>query len=111
MHELGITRNIVAIVAAAAEGRRVRRVRLDVGQLSGVMADAIEFCFEIVAKGTPLDGAVLDIRRVKGLAQCRECGARFATDTLYQRCGCGSSAIDRLAGEELKIRDMEMEVA
>ena len=30
MHELGITRNIVAIAADAAAGHRVRRITLDV---------------------------------------------------------------------------------
>jgi Zn finger protein HypA/HybF involved in hydrogenase expression len=43
MHELGITRNIVAIVADAANGRRVRCVTLEIGKLSGVMKDAIAF--------------------------------------------------------------------
>ncbi|MFX9216735.1 hydrogenase maturation nickel metallochaperone HypA, partial [Acinetobacter baumannii] len=54
MHELGISRNIVAIVGDAAKGRRVRRVTLEIGKLSGVMADAIVFCFETVAQGTAL---------------------------------------------------------
>ncbi len=109
MHELGLASNIVAIVADAAKGRKVRRVRLDVGEMSGVMAEAIEFCFDVVAKGTPLDGAILDIRRIKGFGECRDCGARFETNSLYQSCACGSINIDRLAGEELNIKEMELE--
>ena len=66
MHELGITRNIVKIVEEAAKGRRVKRVTLDVGQFSGVMPDAILFCFDIVAKGTLLDGALHDIQKIAG---------------------------------------------
>ncbi len=62
MHELGITRNIVAIVAEAAKGRPVRRVTLEIGKLSGVMSEAIAFCFDVVAQGTPLEGAALEIR-------------------------------------------------
>jgi hydrogenase nickel incorporation protein HypA/HybF len=61
MHELGITRNIVAIVADAAHGRRVVRITLEVGALAGVMTEAIAFCFDVVAKGTAVEGAVLDI--------------------------------------------------
>jgi Zn finger protein HypA/HybF involved in hydrogenase expression len=49
MHELAITRNIVAIVGEAARGRRVTRVTLEIGKLSGVMADAVAFCFDMVA--------------------------------------------------------------
>jgi hydrogenase nickel incorporation protein HypA/HybF len=61
MHELGITRNIVAIVGEAARGRRVTRVTLHVGQLAGVEPRAIAFCFDVVARGTPVEGAALDI--------------------------------------------------
>ena len=66
MHELGISRNIVAIVADAARGRRVRRITLEIGALSGVVPEAIEFAFDLAAEGTPAAGAVLDIRRLAG---------------------------------------------
>jgi hydrogenase nickel incorporation protein HypA/HybF len=111
MHELGITRNIVAIVAEAANGRRVARVTLEVGKLSGVMAGAIAFCFEVVAEGTALAGATLDIREVDGHARCLACGAEFAAATLYAPCACGSRRISLLRGEELKIKTMELEEA
>ncbi|ODR98202.1 hydrogenase nickel incorporation protein HypA [Methyloceanibacter superfactus] len=111
MHELGITRNIVAIVADAAKGRKVRRVTLEVGELSGVMTDAIAFCFDVVAQGTALEGATLDIRTVRGRARCTSCGSEFATATLYTPCACGSHRIERLAGEELNIKTMELEEA
>ena len=111
MHELGITRNIVAIVSDAAQGRKVRRVTLEVGALSGVMADAIAFCFDVVAAGTVLEGAALEIREVEGRGRCRSCGVEFVTTTLYQPCGCGSRQIERIAGEELKVKTMELEEA
>jgi hydrogenase nickel incorporation protein HypA/HybF len=66
MHELGITRNIVAIVGEAARGRRVVRITLEIGAKAGVEARAIAFCFDVVARGTPADGAVLDIVRLAG---------------------------------------------
>lgn len=111
MHELGITRNIVAIVAEAAKGRRVTRVTLDIGALSGVMPDAVAFCFDVVSKGTCLDGAVLDLNRIDGRCRCRSCGREFESPTLYTPCPCGGRDAQRLAGEELKIRTMELEEA
>lgn len=111
MHELGITRNIVAIVSEAAAGRRVRRVTLEVGQLSGVMADAIRFCFDIVAEGTVVQGAALDILEPAGRARCRRCGDEFAAATLWAACPCGSRDVVRLHGEELSVKSMELEEA
>ena len=109
MHELGIVRNIVAIVGDAAKGRKVRRVTLDVGKLSGVMSDAITFCFETVAQGTMLEGAILEIRQIEGRARCKSCGCEFAADTLFTPCSCGSRQFTRLQGEELNIKSMELE--
>jgi hydrogenase nickel incorporation protein HypA/HybF len=111
VHELSITRNIVAIVADRAQGRKVRRVTLEVGKLSGVMTDAIAFCFDIVTQGTMLEGAVLDITVVEGRARCVECGKVFGVPTLYAACVCGSRRLHRLQGEELKIKTMELEEA
>jgi hydrogenase nickel incorporation protein HypA/HybF len=110
MHELGIVRNIVAIVGDAANGRRVRRVTLEVGKLTGVMTDAILFCFETVAQGTLLEGAALEIRQIEGRARCRNCGLEFAAATLFTPCACGSRQNQRLRGEELNIKSMELEV-
>jgi hydrogenase nickel incorporation protein HypA/HybF len=111
MHGLGITRNIVAIVSDAAKGRKVRRVTLEVGELSGVMTDAIVFCFDVVAQGTVLEGAELDILTIRGRARCSCCGAEFAIATLYTPCACGSRQLERVQGEELNIKTMELEEA
>lgn len=111
MHELGITRNIVAIVSDAAKGRKVRRVTLEVGALSGVMADAIAFCFDVVTQGTVLEGAALDIKTIPGRARCGSCGAEFVTETLYTPCACGSRQLEQLQGDELNIKTMELEEA
>ena len=66
MHELGITRNIVAIVGEAARGRRVTRITLAVGALAGVEPRAIAFCFDVVARGTAVEGATLEFVPLSG---------------------------------------------
>jgi hydrogenase nickel incorporation protein HypA/HybF len=111
MHELAITRNIVAIVSEAAGDHRVRCVTLDVGRLSGVMPDAIAFCFEAAAEGTVLEGARLEIRLIDGRGQCEDCGSEFSTETIFAPCPCGSRRVVRLAGEELMVKTMELEEA
>ncbi|MDX1425943.1 MAG: hydrogenase maturation nickel metallochaperone HypA [Kiloniellales bacterium] len=111
MHEMGITRNIVSIVSERARPRKVLRVRLEIGRLSAVMPDAIRFCFDVISKGTLLDGAELEIVEIPGRARCRACGEEIALETLFARCPCGSRALERLAGEELNIKEMELEAA
>lgn len=66
MHELGITRNIIAIVSEQAGEQRVIRIRLAIGRLSAVMPEAIRFCFDVCAQNTPLEGALLEIDQPPG---------------------------------------------
>src|SRR5207237_269762 len=61
MHELAITEGVVEAVTERTGRAPVTSVRLRVGRLSGVVPDAMRFCFELVTAGTPLAGAVLEI--------------------------------------------------
>jgi hydrogenase nickel incorporation protein HypA/HybF len=109
MHELGITQNIVAIVSENAQGAKVTRIVLEIGELSAILPDAIEFCFDICTQGTVLAGAILEIRKIPGLAKCRDCGAEIHLDKPFGVCSCGSVQLDLIAGEELKIKEIELE--
>ncbi|MBW4559060.1 MAG: hydrogenase maturation nickel metallochaperone HypA [Trichormus sp. ATA11-4-KO1] len=109
MHELGITQNIVAIVSEHAQGSKVRRVVLEIGLLSAILPDAIQFCFDICTQGTVLAGAILEIKEIPGLAKCRQCGAEVTLDKPFGICNCGSWQLDLIAGEELKIKEIEIE--
>ncbi|WP_455387716.1 hydrogenase maturation nickel metallochaperone HypA/HybF [Petrachloros mirabilis] len=106
MHELSITRNIVAIVSERANGAKVVRVTLEVGKLSAVIPDAIRFCFDVVAQGTVLEGARLEVIEVPGRGRCRVCGLEVELRQLVEHCACGSSDFERLTGEELTIKQM-----
>lgn len=108
MHELSITRNVVAICSERANGARVQSVTLVIGRLSGVMSDAVRFCFDICARGTPVEGARLEIIETPGRARCRVCGGEVELPMLVGRCGCGSSDLQLLSGDELKVREMEV---
>lgn len=110
MHELSITRNVIAIVSEHAGGQRVRRVRLEIGRLSAVLPDAVRFCFDICAQGTPVEGATLEIVQTPGRGRCSECGGEVALDIPVGSCpSCGATSLRVIAGEELKIKEMEVE--
>jgi hydrogenase nickel incorporation protein HypA/HybF len=110
MHELSITRSVVAIVSERAAGQRVTRVRLEIGKLSAVLPDAIRFCFAICAQDTPAAGAALEIDEMPGRAQCNECGAQVELMALVGQCPvCATSNIRLTGGQELTIKEMEVE--
>lgn len=110
LHELSITRNLVAIVSEQAKGQRVRRVWLEIGDRSAVMPDAVRFCFDVVAKGTVLEGAALDILAVAAGIQCEACGVYTELSSQLDHCiHCGSPRLRQRSGEELNIKAMEVE--
>ena len=111
MHELSITCNIVELVAETAKGRKVHRVTVEIGQLSGVIPDSIAFWFPEVARGTEVEEASLEIREVAALARCENCGVEFSTPSMLTICPCGSFQFKRLRGEELNLKSIELEEA
>jgi hydrogenase nickel incorporation protein HypA/HybF len=83
-------------------------LRLSVGRLSGVVPDALRFCFELVAEGTPLEGADLVIEEPAGRARCASCGADSEIEDLVLLCPCGSADVAVTAGRDLLVRSVEV---
>ena len=113
MHELGITQSIVEIAEQTARGQhanKVLSVTIEIGELSGVIPDAVEFCFEACTQETLLEGSRLIINKIPGLAKCDECNAEARIDNMTFSCpACGSYSLQRLQGEELNIKEVEIE--
>ncbi len=108
MHELAITQGVVDVVTARTGEVPVASVRLRVGRLSGVVPDAMRFCFELVTAGTPLEGAALEIERPEGRARCRSCAQEFVLPDPVLLCPCGSADVEVVAGRELQVMSVEV---
>jgi hydrogenase nickel incorporation protein HypA/HybF len=103
VHELAIVEGVVDAVAERLPGAQVTCVRLEIGALSGVVADSVRFCFELATEGTALQGARLEITEPAGECGCRVCGLTFQLDGPVMACPCGSADVRVLAGQELRI--------
>jgi hydrogenase nickel incorporation protein HypA/HybF len=113
LHELGITQSIVEIALRTAAGQNakiIHSVTLEVGSLAGVVPAALQFCYEACSKETLLEGSRLIIDEVPAQARCRNCATDYPLPDLLTCCpGCGSVASDLLCGEELRIKEMEVD--
>jgi hydrogenase nickel incorporation protein HypA/HybF len=109
MHELAITEGVVAtVIERLPEAPRVTCVRLEIGALSGVVADSVRFCFDMVTEGTPLEGAALEIMQPPGRCLCRSCGAEFGPDWPIMLCDCGSADVRVISGQDLTIVSVDV---
>jgi hydrogenase nickel incorporation protein HypA/HybF len=110
LHELAIAESVVEISSRHADGRQVTKVYLKVGHLRQVVPSALAFSFELVAQGTPVEGAELEIREVPATGQCRACATESRLESFPLQCGtCGGFDLELIAGEELYVESLEME--
>jgi hydrogenase nickel incorporation protein HypA/HybF len=108
MHELSITQGFVDAVLDRTGERTVTAVNLTIGPLSGVMADAVRFCFDVATAGTPLAGARLQIVEPQGRGRCRSCQDEFTLSDFILLCPCGSADVEVLSGRELMLMSVEV---
>jgi len=108
VHELAITESVIEAVTERFGDAKVVRVLLEIGKLSGVVPDAVRFCFDIAADGTSLGGAMLEIMETPGRARCRVCGGQIEIDGPIALCTCGSANLEFTGGTELRIKEVEV---
>jgi hydrogenase nickel incorporation protein HypA/HybF len=108
VHELAITEGLVDAVTERLPGQRVTCVRLEIGALSGVVADSVRFCFDLVTEGTDLEGAALEISQSPAECHCRVCGGDFEPDGPLAMCPCGSAEVTVLTGQDFKITSVQV---
>lgn len=109
MHELAITESVVEGVLECVGTARVVRLVLEIGALTAVVPDAIRFCFELCARDTPCEDAILDVVVVGGHGVCLTCDAERDVPELASPCPCGSLSVRITRGQELRVREVEVE--
>ncbi|QXE33100.1 hydrogenase maturation nickel metallochaperone HypA [Streptomyces sp. GMY02] len=113
MHELSIAAAVVAQVEDAVRtngGARVTSLRLRIGELAGVVPEALRFSFGLASEGTVLAGARLELDTVPGRARCDGCGRDYAVGMppLLWCDGCARPLAELLSGRELEIAEVAL---
>ncbi|WP_030740997.1 hydrogenase maturation nickel metallochaperone HypA [Streptomyces sp. NRRL F-5135] len=113
MHELSIA---TAIVDRAAEVARehgaagVSSVTVRLGELAGVVPDALTFSFEVAREGTALATAALVVETVTARAYCEPCAAEFPVGMppLFWCPRCEQPSTALRGGRELEVVRVEL---
>lgn len=113
MHEMALCESIRSTIEEQArrlDFTRVARVSLEIGPLAGVEIEALRFGFDVVMRGSVAEGALLDIVEPPAEAWCMACGKTVPITARYDPCGtCGSHQLQVTAGEELRIKELEVD--
>lgn len=108
MHELGIAMQIAELATERAGRAKVRRVVVEVGRLTAVLPDALAFAWDAATEESELAGCALEIVHMPGRGRCRACGVEQELTMPFGRCTCGRTDLELIAGEELRIRELEV---
>jgi hydrogenase nickel incorporation protein HypA/HybF len=120
MHEASAAEALVKIVSREARERglaeardyRVSRIGLVVGEATGYMRESLEFYVAASARGTPAEGAALDISYVKPRLRCPSCGLEFERRRFTFECpSCGEQGVMTKAGREFYVDSIEIRPA
>ena len=100
--------SVVDAVVDRLGDQRVAIVRLEIGELAGVVIDAMRFSFDVAVQGMSLADAKLDIVKVGGVARCNACGIESPMHSFATPCLCGSFDRELVQGHELRLVEVEV---
>jgi hydrogenase nickel incorporation protein HypA/HybF len=113
MHELSLAHSILSIAENAVSGNpgaRITGVGLQVGELSSIEIESLEFAFSVIKSGSILENAALHIDIVKGEAECMDCKNIFPISSFATCCPtCNCYSVKILRGREMRVLHLEME--
>ena len=112
MHEMSLAEGVLGLVQDAARVHgfdAVRTVRVEIGRLAAVETEALRFAFDVVARGTVAEGALLDIIDVPGAAWCMRCGDTVPINERGDACPrCGGYQLQLGAGTGMRVKELEI---
>ena len=112
MNEVGLMRSAIALATeqVKAKGRRkIHKMELNVGELSGVVPDALMFAFDVVSEGTVAEGADLKLTTVPTLCYCTHCRREFYPMSWIYACPyCQHLSNDVREGKNLELVSLEI---
>ena len=112
MHELSLAQNIVDIVqqhVPTGQATSITTIKLRVGEMSGVVADSLDFCFTAITSSTPLGSAKLQIEHIPFTLRCSVCANSFTSEFGTVLCPtCGNENTEVVGGTEMQIVEIEL---
>ena len=121
MHEVSVVSSMVDAILRELENydvEKVEAVNVLIGDLTSLGAEQLEFAYEIVTRGTVLEGSKFNIEREEVRVRCKTCGYEGPADSLESdyldhsipviacpKCGGG---VDITAGQACRVRDLDI---
>ncbi len=89
---------------------KVTKIKLVIGENSGFDPEAVKMNIELAAEGTMCEDAEVEVRFVRTMLKCPNCGEMFPRKPFHYECPhCGTEGIPTDIGKEMGIDGFECE--
>ncbi len=113
MHELAVTESLLKTAneyALKNDAKKVTRLNLVIGDLSGIIDDSVQFYWDMISEGTICSHAELKIEKKPARFRCQACQHEFNMDDNLTPCPlCQSMNIRVIEGDEFLLKSIEIE--
>ena len=110
MHEYSVIQSLVDSVEAQVAqhpGAIVKRLRVSIGELSGVDTTLLASAYEVFRGGTVCEEALLEIVPVKARWTCKTCGREIPRGEVLRCSSCDAEA-KLTSGDEIVLEQVEL---
>ncbi len=112
MHEIGLMQETINMALDHAKNQNAHKIhslKMRVGDLSGVIPEALQFAFDVMINDTIAQGAKLYIETIPVTCYCLNCQTNFQPDDIIYQCPhCDNLSTKILTGKELELTSLEV---
>ncbi|MDM7920687.1 MAG: hydrogenase maturation nickel metallochaperone HypA [Pyrinomonadaceae bacterium] len=113
MHEMSIAQSVLDIAFGEMEknaAKEIRKIKLSIGEFSGVVREALDFAFDVLKPGTAAGDAEIEIEVVPLSVVCPACGPIETTlGDLNFVCPHCDAAVRLTGGREMRVDYLELD--
>lgn len=110
---MSIAQSVLDIAFREMEKRaagRVQRIKITIGEFSGVVKDALEFAFDVLKPDTPASGAEIEIEVIPLTAECADCGpVACRLNDLNLFCPTCEATLTIIGGRDMRVEYLDID--
>jgi hydrogenase nickel incorporation protein HypA/HybF len=112
MHESSVTDAMLALAlekAGEAGAKKITRINLILGELSGIVPECVQFYFNMISRATIAKGAKIDLDLRPTRIRCRKCGHEYnPVDRDWTCPKCQELNTEIISGREFHLGSIEV---
>ncbi len=103
---MAIMDNMICVINSQMKEHNIEqlsKVKIVVGELTGVVPEVLEFCWQVYTEESSYKGAQLVIEKIPAVALCNKCTNEYLVNESLSCLSCGGGIKEIVSGKELYV--------